>query len=291
MDYLRGNATASATGLFVICRHLAEFPDGRKDDELRRAMQLLRGGSGSNDEPAAVLSATLAIGDGLGVLSKDSSTDTWKVEKSMAALAGARDDSWARFRGELLHRIASSGPLPASADRKVSDLVLGLTWFMQSNPLSPIAADWSKGPERLMEELGFEAVSRSEQWRPFVRWAVALGLAHRCDSSTPKVVVPDASTAILDQLPFLPQSAAVREWLSSLRERLPILGAPSLTAQLPQGRTWDEVPPAVVLGLLKLERMGFVVLEPSDDSSDVIPIGFGVAPRQIGRIKVGSGRD
>ena len=270
---------------------LPSSPNGRKDDELRRALQLLRGGPGSSDEPGAVLTATLAVGDGLGVLSKDSSTSTWKVEESMAELANASDDSWAAFRGELLHRIASHGVSPASGDGKTPDLVLGLTWFMQLNPLSPVAADWSKGPEPLVEELGLEAVSRSEQWRPFVRWAITLGLARRSDSSTPKVVIPDASTAICDQLPALPKSATIREWLSSLRERLPILGAPSLTAQLPQGRVWDEVPAAVVLGLLKLEKMGALVLQPSDDASDVMSIGLGVAPRQIGRIKVGSGRD
>jgi hypothetical protein len=291
VDYLRGNATASATGLFVICRHLAEFPNGRKDDELRRALQVLRGGSGSSNEPAAVLTATLAIGDGLGVLSKDSSSSTWTVEKSMAELAKASGDSWAAFRGELLHRVASRGVAPASGDSRTPDLVLGLTWFMQLNPLSPVAADWSKGPGPLVEELGFEAVSRSEQWRPFVRWAIALGLARRSDSSTPKVVIPDASTAIYDQLPALPKSATVREWLSSLQERLPILGAPSLTDQLPQGRVWDEVPAAVVLGLLKLEKMGALVLQPSDDASDVMSIGFGVTTRQIGRINIGSERD
>lgn len=291
MDYLRGNATASATGLFVTCRHLAEYPDGRKDDELKRALQLLRGRSGSTDEAGAVLTATLAVGDGLGVLSKDSSTSTWKAEESVAELMRASDGSWAAFRGELLRRIASHGVSSTSSDGKTPDLVLGLTWFMQLNPLSPVAADWGVGPEPLVTELGFEAVSRSEQWRPFVRWAIALGLARRSDFSTPKVVIPDASTAIGDQLAALPKSSSAREWLASLRDRLPILGAPALTDQLPQGRDWDQLPAGVVLGLLKLEKMGALVLQPSDDASDVVPIGLGTAPRQIGRIKVGSGSD
>jgi hypothetical protein len=292
VDYLRGNAAASATALFVICRHLAEFPKGRKDDELRRTLQLLRGGPGSSDEPAAVLTATLAIGDSLGVLSKDSSTSIWTVEESMGELARASDASRAAFRGELLHRIACRGVAsPTSGDSKTPDLVLGLAWFMQLNPLNPVAADWSKGPETLVRELGFEAISRSEQWRPFVRWAIALGLARRSDSSTPKVVIPDASTAIRDQLAALPKAAKARDWLSDLRERVPILGAPSLTAQLPQGRVWDEVPAAVVLGLLKLEKDGSLILQPSDDASDVMAIGLGGARDQIGRIKVGGGRD
>jgi hypothetical protein len=292
VDYLRGNAAASATGLFVICRYLAECPKGCKDDELRRTLQLLRGGPGSSDEPAAVLTATLAIGESLGVLSKNSSTSIWTVEESMGELARASDASRAAFRGELLRRIACRGVAsPTSGDSKTPDLVLGLAWFMQLNPLNPVAADWSKGPEPLVEELGFEAISRSDQWRPFVRWAIALGLARRSDSSTPKVVIPDASTAIRDQLPALPKAAKARDWLSSLRERVPILGAPSLTAQLPQGRVWDEVPAAVVLGLLKLEKDGSLILQPSDDDSAVMAIGLGGAHNQIGVIKVGGGRD
>ena len=79
--------------------------------------------------------------------------------------------------------------------------------------------------------------------------------------------------------------------VASLRERLPILGASSLTDRLPQGRDWDQVPPAVVLGLLKLEKMGALVLEPSDDASDIVSIGLGEEHRQIGRVKVGGGHD
>jgi hypothetical protein len=291
VDYLRGNATASATGLFVICRHLAEYPKGRKDDELRRALQLLRGGSGEADEGGAMLTATLAVGDGLSVLSKDSSTSTWTVEESVAELTRGSEGSWVAFRGELLRRIVSQGVTSASNDGKTPDLVLGLTWFMQQNPLRPVAVDWTSGPEPLVTELGFEAVARSEQWRPFVRWAIALGLARRSESSTPKVVIPDASTAIGDQLAALPKSASAHAWLASLRERLPILGASSLTDRLPQGRDWDQVPPAVVLGLLKLEKMGALVLEPSDDASDIVSIGLGEEHRQIGRVKVGGGHD
>lgn len=287
MDYLRGNATASATGLFVICRHLAEYPNGRKEDDLRKALQLLRLGAGTVDEPAAVLTATLAVGEGLGILLKDSSA--WLVEKPIAELTKASDDSWATFRGALLHRIATHGVSPVSSDGKTPDLVLGLTWLMQLDPLRPVAADWTKGPEPLVTKLGLEAISRSEQWRPFVRWAVALGVARRCDASTPKVVIPDASTAIRDQLPALPKSAPAREWLSSLRERLPVLGARSLTGQLPRGHDWDEVPTAVVLGLLKLEQIGLLDLRPSDDATDVLAIGLGVTRRQIGGIEVRGG--
>lgn len=283
LNFLRGNATASATGLFVICRYLARHAEGRHEDDLRNSLELFR--TGTTNEPGAVLTASLSVGEGLGVVRKDG--PTWHVDNTIAEFTQGSTDPWPQFRGELLHRIAIRGAGGAT-EGNVPDLVLGLTWLMQLSPLSPILTDWTKGPEPLIAD--FEAVSRIEQWRPFVRWAVALGLARRTSVPKPGVLIPDASTAIRDQLPALPQTGTARDWLSSLRDRLPILGAPSLTSRLPQGRPWDDVPPAVVLGLLKLEKSGLLVLEPSDDAADVIAIGLGAAPRQIGRIKVGGGR-
>jgi hypothetical protein len=287
VDYLRGNATASAIGLFVTCRHLSAYSNGLGDDELKRVLQPLRRESESKDEVGPVLSATLAVGEGIGVLVKGSSNSRWTVDESVAELIQASSGSWEAFRGELLRRIALHGLSSTAGEGKTPDLVLGLTWFLQRNPLHPVAIDWTTGPEPLVRDLGFEAISRSEQWRPFVRWAVALGLARRSN----KVVIPDASTAISDQLVSLPKSASARAWLSALRERLPILGSTSLTDQLPQGPTWEQVPPSLVLGLLKLEKLGVLNLQPSDDASDVVPIGLGMTTRQVGTITIESGDD
>jgi hypothetical protein len=99
------------------------------------------------------------------------------------------------------------------------------------------------------------------------------------------VLIPDASTAIIDQLPLLPATASATEWLAVLRKRVPVLGAATLLEQLPKGgRTWDELPPGLVVGLLKLEKAGVLSLEPSDDASDVIALGLGTSMRQVGRI-------
>jgi hypothetical protein len=198
-------------------------------------------------------------------------------------------DQWPWFRGELLRRIAAHGLLQLETEGSAPDLVLGLTWFLQNNPLEPIPTAWGVGPEPLVQSLNFQALARSEQWRPFQRWALALGLARRSDQGSARVIMPDASTAIADQLPQLPAAARATDWLSALRMRLPVLGDKRLLDSLPQGGTaWKELPPGVALGLLKLEKSGLLVLEPSDDASDVIAFGLGATSRQVGRITCGS---
>lgn len=287
VDYLRGNLTASATGLFVICRHLSRYPDGRTEQDLRRSLQLLRSAA---EDPGPILTASLAVGEELGLLTRDRASTRWHVDAQIAAGIAGAIDPWPTFRGELVRRIAEHGLDTAKKEGESPDLVRGLTLLMQTDPLSPLAEDWGRGPEALFGDLGFSDVANSTQWNAFKRWATSLGLARRAGSARPGVVIPDATTAIADQLGSLPASGRAREWLASLRERLPILGSESLTAQLPHARAWDEVPPGVVLGLLKLEGSGALTLEPSDDASGVISIGLGATRRQIGRIQHGGSR-
>ena len=285
MDYLRGNASASAIGLFVICRYLSAFPDGRFEDDLLRALQVLRTSGDSPDEAGSVLTASLAIGDGLGAIARKGVSAPWIVEADLAQRLRADGDQWPWFRGELLHRLTWNGLHELQTDGRVPDLILGLTWFLQLSPLSPPQLDWREGPEPLVNELNFQAVSRSDQWRPFQRWALALGLARRSDQGRARVLIPDASTAIADQLPFLPPVASATEWLAAVRRRLPVLGATTLLEQLPKGgTTWYQLPPGLVIGLLKLEKAGVLALESSDDAADVIALGLGTPTRQVGRI-------
>lgn len=287
MDYLRGNLTASATGLLVICRHLSGYSDGRTEQDLVRSLQLLRSGA---EDSGPILGASLAVGEGLGLLRCDQTSTVWHVDSSVSSLLQGASDPWSTFRGELLRKISEHGLATLAVEGKVPDLVGALTLLMQADPLSPLAEDWGKGPEAWFEELGFSAVAGSTQWNAFKRWATSLGLARHANSAKPGVLIPDATTAIADQLGTLPPSGSAQEWLVSLRGRLPILGSLSLTSHLPEGRAWEEIPPAVVLGLLKLENSGILVLEPSDDASDVISLSLGATSRQIGRIKVGSNR-
>lgn len=285
MDYLRGNATASAVGLFVICGYLSGFSEGRAEGDVVDALQGLRRSTGPSDESGSVLSASLKVGHGLGFISSPSGSVPLSVESDLARGFQAAGDRWPWFRGHLLHRIAEHGIQQLDSAGTAPDLVLGLTWLLQRNPLTPLPTAWTGGTEPLVRALGFEAVSNKEQWRPFQRWALALGLARRSDQGGAKVLIPDASTAIADQQSLLPAVGRATEWLGALRRRLPVLGDRRLLDSLPKGGpSWEELPPGVALGLLKLEKRGLLVLEPSDDASDVIALGVGTSARQVGRI-------
>jgi len=285
VDYLRGNATASAIGLFVICRHLSKIDGAQKPDVLREDLQPLRSQQkGAGD----VLQTSLEIGVGLGVLQEASAGAGWSVDPELHdRLRGADLDAWSWFRGELLLRINQQA-MAAIADKEpVPDLALGMAWFLQLNPLTPLARSWGDGAEAALNSLGLKAIERSDQWRPFMRWSIALGLARNMHSGKAAVCLPDASTAIADQFPALPGSARAQEWLNALTKRLPIFGAPALLAELPERRAgWLEVPPAVSMGLLKLEKAGAITMESSDDAADIVTVGLGASSRQIGTITV-----
>jgi hypothetical protein len=284
VDYLRGNATASAIGLFVICRHLSKYDEARKPETLRKDLQpLLSQQKGAGD----VMEASLAIGSGLGVL-QEAPGAGWSVAPELRdPLKNVELDAWAWFRGELLLRINRQAMAAIAAKEPVSDLALGMAWFLQLNPLTPLPTSWGDGAEDVLKSLGLKAIERSEQWRPFMRWSIALGLARNVDSGKSAVCLPDASTAIADQFHALPGSAHAQEWLNLLTKRLPIFGSPALLAELPQRRAgWLEVPPALSLGLLKLEKSGAITMEPSDDAADIINVGLGMSGRQVGSITV-----
>ena len=285
MEYLRGNAAASAMGLFVICRYLSAYEDGRTEAELRDALEVLRAAQGASDGAAAVLTASLAIGDAIGILTRTTATSPWCLESSAAANLSEAKGQWDGFRGHLLWKIMEQGRAQAGETGEAPDLIRGLTWFMQLNPMDPLGLSWEEGPYPLLKALNFDAIERSDQWRPFRRWALALGFARA--SETAKVLLPDASTAITGQIPFLPRAGSAAEWLKLLRGRLPVLGGQVMLEQLPAGGTaWTSLPPGLILGLLKLESAGVLSLESSDDASDVVALGLGGSSRQVGRIVV-----
>jgi hypothetical protein len=286
VEYLRGNATASATGLYVICRFLSRVPNGSSEDDLRKSLQVLRStNTGESEADAAVLKYSLAVGEGLGIIGLDKKAGIWSVDQGIAIALKEDGDLWPWFRGELLHRMMLHAVSALKNGNKVPDLVVGLAWFLQTSPLRPIQLAWTAGPEPLVGEIGLEAISNSAQWGSFQRWALALGLARQADQATAKVLIPDASTAIADQFAHLPATGTAAAWLEMLRRRIPVFGALDLINELPKrGTKWSTLPPGVVLGLLKLEKLGSLMLESSDDAKDVIALGLGSSTRQVGRV-------
>ncbi|UCZ61889.1 hypothetical protein [Mycolicibacterium phocaicum] len=289
MDYLRGNAPASAVGLYVICRQLSRTSAPVSEDSLQKSLQILRPSDPSQSEASAALKHSLNVGCGLGLVICNERDSTLTLDSEIAN--GLQDDQndWPWFRAELTHRVMTHA-LTDVADG-VPDLVLGLTWFLQESPLSPLSTAWGGGTERRIRDLGFEAVARSEQWLPFQRWALSLGFARRSDQPNAKVLIPDCSTAISDQLRYLPRASSAQEWIKAMHDRIPVAGAKALTDKLPEGsNNWASLPQSVIFGLLKLEATGVLELLPSDDARDVLVIGLGASTRQVGRISVRSSK-
>lgn len=287
MHFFRGQATASATGLFVIGRFLAHSPEGRTEHEISASLQMLKASSIGAEDSGPVLAASLAIGEALGILEKDRADGSWTLGEELRPMLAASGDQWPKFRGALLRRIAEHGLAELAAGREAPDLVVGLTWFLQQDPLRPLPTAWSGSTEVAVRAGTLGNVDRSEQWRPFQRWVLALGLARRADTAQAKVLIPDSTTAIGDQIASMPAANSAREWLSLLRDRLPMLGAPELLDILPtDGAAWSDLPPGLVLGLRKLEKRGVLRLEPSDDATGIVSIGLGSSARQIGRVVV-----
>ena len=254
--------------------------------ELKSSLSVLRAADETTPEQgSALLDSSLTVAREIGLLNRAEKSSHVAVESALAEGLSAHG-TWSWFRGELLDRMLRHALDSERHGGKVPDLILGLTWFLQLSPLKPPLLDWNAGPYTLVRKYGVqEVISTGEQWRAFQRWAVALGLARRCDQPNARVLIPDASTAVSDQFAYLPAASSARDWLTALRRRLPILGEVSLTDRLPTASSgWSDLPTGLVLGLLKLEKQGLLKLQPSDDSSDVVAIGLGPSVRQIGRI-------
>lgn len=295
MEYLKGTANASAGAVHVICRHLTRLGRPVSGAELRHGVRPLPEHRAEDEHHKGTdsLGSSLKVASGIGVVAEDANSE-WSVDPAIAEglkAAGDGDTKW--FRAELLRRINSEAMTALDGTEKPADLVLGMTWLLQQNPLKPLGSQFGDGAEKALGELAHpdgtlvHAVDTREQWRAFQRWAFALGLARNVDVPGTKVVVADASTAIADSIPHLPAIERAEDWLVELRRRLPIFGASSLLAALPTPRAgWPDIPPAVSLGLLKLERRGVLTMESADDGRGVVTVGLSGSMRQVGIIKV-----
>jgi hypothetical protein len=295
VEYLKGTANASASAVHVICRHLARVGGAVSGAELRHAVRPLPDHR-VEDEQAKdtdAFGSSLKVAVGIGMVFEDAGS-AMSVDPAIAEglkAAGGSGTEW--FRGELLRRINSESMTALAHNEKAADLVLGITWLLQQDPLKPLGSQFGNGAEKTLGELAHadgtlvRAVDNQEQWRSFQRWIFALGLARNVDVPGAKVVVADASTAIADSLGHLPASERAEDWLAELRRCLPIFGASSLLAALPTPRAgWHDLPPAVSLGLLKLEKRGVLTMESADDGRGVVTVGLGDSARQVGIITV-----
>ena len=242
------------------------------------------------------ITASLNVGAGLGLLTREADRRWSLSDHSIVDPNAEYAVGWRPFRRLVLERICSQAVDAIASHQKPSDLSLAITWLMSQDVLQPLGLAFSDGAERRLGNLAHadgtlvKAVENSEQWRAFLRWTEALGLTRTATSSArgrSRVVVADASSALVDRLVDMPAQASAERWIKELLQALPILGEGPLRAALPTPTSgWPDYAPALALGMLKMEHSKRVALHPSDDARNVVAIGLGDSFRQVGMIEM-----
>lgn len=293
MSYLTGQVTASAPALFVICRYLATRPSGATTSTIQSALappafiaEMGRAGRTANVPP--MLRDSLALGVDIGMLDVEGVGEQrlWALRKDYlkTIVEMPRSDSRG-FRSLLLRRFGMRALQAVESGETPPDVPFALTWLMTLDPLQSMGADWEKGPSEALERAGMRsAVSNPEQWRPFLRWAQALGLVNLVYKTRLSV---DSTRAIYAALPELPQQASASDWFDRLHTVLPLLGDPRLVKALPSGRVDVSSPSAATaLALIKLERANRVRLIAADDAANAVVLRLGSWTKRVARIEV-----
>lgn len=294
MSYLKNQTLASAPALFVLCRYLAHHPTGAGVDRLRKALApaavIESGRAGRTAEVPPVLLDSLAVGVDIGLLDVEGVRDQrlWILRnqyvKQLRAMPAA--DSRA-FRSLLLRRLGARALQSVERGEEPPDVPFGLVWLLTVDPLRTMSEVWDQGPSKAFEQAGMRsAVANPEQWRPFLRWARALGVVNLTATAGKPQMSVDPTRAIEDVLDELPRRASTPEWLDQLYGVLPLLGDPRLVNALPTGQSTAAQPSgAIALALSKLEHSGRVRLVAADDAADAVALRLGNRVRRVARIE------
>ncbi|MEU7527721.1 hypothetical protein AB0A74_18460 [Saccharothrix sp. NPDC042600] len=296
MSYLKNQVLASAPALFVICRYLAHHPPGATVDRMNAALAPASlsaevGRAGRTAKVPPVLSDSLQIGVDIGLLNTEGVRDRRVYTLRHTYVEQIRDmppaDSRA-FRTLLLRRFGVRLLDAVEKDEPPPDMPYAITWLLMWDPLRSTSDQWDQGPREKFEQAGMrQAVYNPEQWRPFLRWARALGLVSMTVSRNKSRVSVDPTCAVEGLVGQMPSSASAQEWLDRLYELAPLLGDPRLLRALPDGISLPPGPTeAVSLALLKLERANRVRLMHADDFADAVVLRVGGRDRRIARIEI-----
>jgi hypothetical protein len=295
MSYLKNQTLASAPALFVLCRYLAHHPTGARVDRLRKALApaaiIETGRAGRTAQVPPVLLHSLAVGVDIELLDVEGARDqrVWTLRnqyvKRLRAMPAA--DSRA-FRSLLLRQLGTRALQSVERGEAPPDVPFGLIWLLTLDPLRTMSEAWDQGPSKAFEQAGMRsAVDNPEQWRPFLRWARALGVVNLTATAGKPQVSVDPTRAIEDALADLPRRASTPEWLDQLYGVLPLLGDQRLVNALPAGRSTAVRPSGgVALALSKLEHSGRVRLVPADDAANAVVLRLGSRVRRVARIEV-----
>lgn len=270
MKYLAGNVQASVAILYPTCRWLSgrdQVPYADIDAALRPAHMV--GG-----ETLALL-ASMRVGRDIGLFKRsggerinDQSAD-WSLHEP----ARSQRDEWyadpSRFRVLVRRMLLTKATDDIAVGEPPSDVAVGLAWLLAQDPVRPLSQNYGDGPERTLREQKLDSyVNGRDQWRAFHRWASALGCAEYSQAGNRRLILPDPTAALAEELPPIPSTGMpARDFYAAMTKELPILDGGRISdfmraerAECADPRGDAMVGPSFSLALRRLQGQGVIGL-------------------------------
>ena len=276
MKYLAGDAQASVAILYPVCRWLSSR-DVVAYEVMAAALQPAHVVSGGS----TALRASLRVGRDIGLLERLGPARTSDEAADWALRAPIRDrrDEWyadpVRFRVLVRRALLAKAVDDIAAGETPSDVAVGLAWLLAHDPVSPLPQIYSEGPERALNDQKLNSyIANGEQWRPFYRWAVALGCAELSQIGNRRLILPDPTAALAEELPPIPRAGvSARDFYATVAKALPVLDGGRISdfmrderAECADPRGDAMVGPAFSLALRRLESQGVIDLQREADA-------------------------
>ncbi|HUZ55201.1 MAG TPA: protein DpdG [Streptosporangiaceae bacterium] len=276
MKYLAGAAQASVAILYPTCRWLSGRDRAAYDvmDAALRPEHLV-GGEGD------ALLAALRVGRDIGLLDRLGNTRTSDQAADWALSEPARSqrDEWyadpVRFRVLVRRALLAKAVDDITAGATPSDVAVGLAWLLAQDPVRPLLRAYGDGPERALNDQKLDSyITGPAQWRPFLRWAVALGCAEFSQVGNRRLVLPDPTAALAEELPPIqPAGLPARDFYAAVTRELPVLDGGRISdfmraerAECADPRGDAMIGPAFSLALRRLHGQGVIDLRREADA-------------------------
>jgi hypothetical protein len=279
MKYLAGPVQASTTILYPVCRWLS----GRDQVAYVDIDAALRPANVVSGEAEALL-ASLRVGRDIGLLKRvgneptnDQASD-WTLQEPVRS---QRDEWYAdpiRFRVLVRRLLLAKAVDDIAADETPSDVAVGLAWLLSQDPVRPLSQNYGDsldGPERKLTDQKLDSyIARPEQWRAFHRWAVALGCAEYSQVGNRRLILPDPTAALAEELPSIPSAGMpARDFYAAVTKELPVLDGGRVSdfmraerAKCADPRGDAMIGPTFSLALRRLQKQGLIDLGPESDA-------------------------
>jgi hypothetical protein len=276
MKYLAGTAQASVAILYPVCRWLSHR-DRASFSDINAALRPahLVGG-----EPDALL-ASLRVGRDIGLLDRSGSTRTSDqiAEWALQEPARSQRDEWyaepARFRVLTRRALLAKAVDDIAASETPSDVAVGLAWLLAQDPVRPLPQAYRDGPEGALNDQNMRPyITGPDQWRPFLRWAVALGCAEYSQIGSRRLILLDPTAALAEELPPIPRAGiSARAFYEAVIKELPVLDGGRISdfmrekrGEFADPRGDAMVGPAFSLALRRLQGQGVIDLHREADA-------------------------